>query len=79
MYTCSIASCGALQVVKERPNLRKYANPGEDVVTFAAVSELCDKLHYYLAHIEQRELLRQKRFGAACTRRRNFSHISALF
>lgn len=47
-----IASCGAVQLAEDHPNLYAYMNPGEDIITFHTGQELCEKLSYYRTHPE---------------------------
>lgn len=47
-----IASCGAVQLAEDHPNLYAYMNPGEDIATFHTGQELSEKLSYYRNHPE---------------------------
>ncbi|UQZ32299.1 hypothetical protein C2I18_01295 [Paenibacillus sp. PK3_47] len=48
----NIAACGGFQLVEAHPNYYEYMNPGEDIAVFHSVTELSEKLQYYLTHPE---------------------------
>jgi len=53
--TFELASCKAFQLVDERTHLPSLFEPGKEIVTFSNLSDLRDKIQYYLAHPEERK------------------------
>ncbi len=53
--TFELASCGAFQLVDQRSLLVECFEPGKEIVTFSSVSDLKDKIAYYLEHPEERQ------------------------
>lgn len=51
--TFELAACGAFQLVDQREHLRDLFS-AEEVVSFSSLSELSDRIRYYLAHDEER-------------------------
>ncbi len=58
--TFEIAACGGFQLVDERSELSDLLRAGEEVATFKSVADLKEKISYYLAHAEERQLIAQK-------------------
>ncbi len=52
--TFELAAAGAFQLVDERTLLPELFIPGKEVITFKDTRELKEKMHYYLAHPEER-------------------------
>jgi spore maturation protein CgeB len=57
--TFELAACGAFQLVDDRTALRETFAPDE-VVSFATVAELREKIAYYLAHEEERRQIAER-------------------
>jgi spore maturation protein CgeB len=55
--TFELASCGAFQLVDERTLLPEAFEVGSEIVTFKDLPDLREKIDYYLAHPEERELI----------------------
>ena len=55
-----VASCGAFQLVDERKEIRRFFEPEQEVVTFRNLSDLRDKVDYYLAHEEERTAIAER-------------------
>lgn len=55
-----LAACGAFQLVDWRSHLHRFFRPEEEIVTFATVAELRQKIDYFLAHPEERHAIAQK-------------------
>ncbi len=53
--TFELAACGAFQLVDERALLAECFEPGREIATFSSVSDLKDKIAYYLEHPEERQ------------------------
>lgn len=58
--TFEIAACGGFQLVDERSELNDLLREGEEIATFNSVQDLKEKISYYLAHAEERQLIAQK-------------------
>lgn len=52
--TFELASCGAFQLCDERNLLGELFEPGREIVTFSSVTDLKEKIDYYLNHPEER-------------------------
>lgn len=59
------AGCGAFQIVDWRPNLYKVLEPEREVVTFRTREELKQKVDYYLAHDNERQLIADRAYARA--------------
>ena len=55
-----VASCGAFQIVDERKEIRRFFEPEQEVVTFRNLSDLRDKVDYYLAHEDERTAIAER-------------------
>jgi len=58
--TFELASCGAFQLVDERVLLSEAFEVGSEIVTFKDLPELREKIDYYLAHPEEREVINRR-------------------
>jgi spore maturation protein CgeB len=58
--TFELASCGVFQLVDERTLLGECFEPGKEIATFSSVSELKDKIAYYLEHPEERQAIARR-------------------
>lgn len=58
--TFEIPACGGFQLVDERSELADLFRAGEEIITFKSVAELRDKIAYYLAHEDERQLIAHK-------------------
>ena len=56
--TFEIPGSGGLLVTGHADNIEEYFVPDKEIVLFYSVHELIEKTRYYLAHSEQRELIR---------------------
>ena len=70
--TFELAGLGAFQLTDDRPALARYFQPGDEVATFRGRADLLDKVHYYLAHPEERQ-----RIAAAGQTRAHRDHTFA--
>ncbi|WP_374706218.1 DUF3880 domain-containing protein [Paenibacillus sp. J23TS9] len=52
--TYEISACGALQITDVREDTNSHYRPGYDIETFGSVSELQNKISYYLEHEDKR-------------------------
>ncbi|MBI1748827.1 MAG: glycosyltransferase [Acidobacteria bacterium] len=52
-----LAACGAFQLVDDRPPLREFFEPGEEVACFEDLSSLRQQIRFYLNHPEERARL----------------------
>lgn len=52
-----VPACGPLLVTEDVPQLARFFRPGKEVVAFQDVSDLRQKLDYYLAHPDQAEAI----------------------
>jgi len=55
--TFEIAACGGFQLVDHRSELAEMFNTGEEIETFHSISELREKIDYYLEHDEERNAM----------------------
>jgi spore maturation protein CgeB len=55
--TFELASAGAFQLVDSRSLLGDLFDEGSEVVVFASIDELCQKIDYYLQHPEEAETI----------------------
>ncbi|WP_150271194.1 CgeB family protein [Paenibacillus tepidiphilus] len=53
--TFDVASCGAFQLVDTREALAQHFEEGEEIVSFIDKQDLLEKVHYYMAHAEERK------------------------
>ena len=53
--TFETTALGTCLLVKDHPVLKKYFQPGKDVVTFTTPADLYKKARYYLQHNQERE------------------------
>jgi spore maturation protein CgeB len=58
--TFEISACGGFQLVDQRSELVDLFLEGEEIATFKSVSDLKQKISYYLANAEERRLIAQK-------------------
>jgi hypothetical protein len=52
-----VTSCGALLMEDRGTEVAKLLEPGKDFVLFQSKDELLDLVHYYLKHIDEREVI----------------------
>ncbi|MBE9916005.1 glycosyltransferase [Paenibacillus donghaensis] len=52
--TYEINACGTLQITDVREDTNLHYRPGYDIVTFGSVTELQEKISYYLEHEDER-------------------------
>ena len=50
-------ACGTMQITDTRGDLPRYYQPGYDIETFTSAAELQRKIHYYLHHEEERQII----------------------
>jgi len=55
-----VASCGAFQLVDERKEIRRFFEPESEVVTFSNLSDLREKIDYFLAHEDERTAIAER-------------------
>lgn len=55
-----LAACGAFQLCDERSLLAEVFTPGEEIITFNNLSDLKDKISYYLEHPEARRVIAER-------------------
>ena len=55
-----VASCGAFQLVDERKEIRRFFEPESEIVTFSNLSDLREKIDYFLAHEEERTAIAER-------------------
>ncbi len=55
--TFEIIACGGFQLVDERILLPELFEPGRDVVTFSSITDLKEKISYYLANPQERQVI----------------------
>lgn len=55
-----VPACGPLLVTEDVPELARFFRPGEEVVAFQDVSDLRQKLDYYLAHPDQAQAIARR-------------------
>ncbi|MCA9911522.1 MAG: glycosyltransferase family 1 protein, partial [Anaerolineae bacterium] len=48
------AAAGIFQITDERPGVREWFTPGENIVTYSDEDDLREKVAYYLAHDDER-------------------------
>lgn len=53
--TFELAACGAFQLVDERSLLAECFEPGKEIATFSSVSDLKEKIAYYLERPDERQ------------------------
>lgn len=53
--TYEINACGAMQITDIREDLSFYYRPGYDIETYTTVTELQNKIEYYLKHDKERQ------------------------
>lgn len=58
--TFELAASGAFQLVDERALLPEAFTPGEEVITFSSLSDLKEKIDYYLARPEERRRVAER-------------------
>ena len=58
--TFEIAAGGGFQLVDQRSELPDLFRAGDEMITFASIEDLKEKIAYYLAHDEERNLIAQK-------------------
>ena len=49
-----IMACGGFVLSNRQPEIAEYFGEGVEIATFASMEECMDKVHYYLAHEEER-------------------------
>lgn len=55
--TFELAGCGAFQLVDQRSLLPEMFEAGKELVTFSNTNDLRDKVNYYMAHPEERQII----------------------
>lgn len=60
-----IAGCGGFQVCEYRDEIKNFFEIDKEVVTFHTVSELIEKIDYYLAHPEERQKIADAAYARA--------------
>ena len=55
MRTFEITGCGSFLLVDRHAHLEELLQPGKECVQFENTKDLRDKIHYYLAHDDERE------------------------
>lgn len=68
-----LAACGAFQLCDERSLLAELLTPGEEIITFSNLADLKDKIAYYLAHPEARQIIAE-RGRARVLREHTYTH-----
>jgi spore maturation protein CgeB len=58
--TFELAACGAFQLVDERALLAECFEPGREIATFSSVSDLKEKIAYYLERPEERRSIARR-------------------
>lgn len=58
--TFEIAACDGFQLVDERSELADLFRTGEEIITFESIADLREKIAYYLAHEDERQLIARK-------------------
>ena len=56
------AGCGAFQIAEWKPGLAELFEPEREVVTFRSREELREKVDYYLAHPEERQVISDRAY-----------------
>lgn len=49
------AACGSMVVTQDIPEVRKYFEPGKEIITYRDMDEAAEKIRYYLEYDEERE------------------------
>jgi spore maturation protein CgeB len=73
-----IPAAGGFLLTQYADGIEEYFIPGKEIVTFTSASDLCNKIHYYLSHDSERELIRlagHKRVLREHTLQRRFEDI----
>jgi len=52
-----ITACGAFQLSDVREDMPRFLQPGGQIETFTSIQEFVDKVQYYLANIEARQMI----------------------
>ncbi len=52
-----IIGCGGFVISNYQPEFLDYFTPGEDIVLYDSISDLLDKIDYYLKHDDERETI----------------------
>lgn len=55
-----IPGCGGFMITGFNEDLFEYFSPGEEIITYNDISDLIEKVKYYLIHEEERETIRMK-------------------
>ncbi len=58
--TFEISACGGFQLIDHRSELAGMLNVGDEIETFRSISELKEKIDYYLQHEEERNRMAQR-------------------
>jgi spore maturation protein CgeB len=62
-----VPATGAFLLTDYSPELATYYTVGQDIVCFRSVAELREKLHYYLAHAEERDAIARNGYRKSLT------------
>ncbi|HCJ66449.1 MAG TPA: hypothetical protein DHV62_03780 [Elusimicrobia bacterium] len=57
-----IPGCGGFMITGNNEDLTDYFSVNEEVVTYSDVSDLIEKVKYYLEHNDEREIIRRKAY-----------------
>lgn len=55
-----VPACGTLLMTQDAENLRDFYVPGKEIVIYKDNKDLLEKIHYYLAHPEEREAIAKR-------------------
>lgn len=65
LRTFEAAGCGAFQISEYRKEIEELFTVGEEIVTFDCIDDLVEKVDYYLAHPEERQMIADKAYERA--------------
>ncbi|MNI82927.1 Spore protein YkvP [compost metagenome] len=58
--TFDAASCEAFQLVDSKEELVKHFEEGKEIISYQDNNDLLEKIHYYIAHDEERKRIAKK-------------------
>ena len=61
--TFEVPGAGGFLLTENAAALEKFYIPGEEIVTFCSISELADKIKYYLNHPQERDEIARAGFS----------------
>ncbi len=76
--TYEISACGTMQITDIREDLSLYYQPGFDIETFDSVSQLQEKITYYLDHEQERQVIAWRGLKTTMTKHTFYHRLDRL-